>query len=183
MQPKSWKRRVLCIILCRFTLHQHPTDLAVDAPFCRLSMDDTLSEKTDLSVQSITSFLRLYLYATRKSPTRSFRSWMYVLLTRHSDGTISMSVFRKPTHVDKHLDFMSHHPLAHKVSLIRTLYHCANHTAKSSFQFIPCLQCLEGIVHKEVALDIVCFHISPIHLELKAFADIYSNFGLVYLVN
>ena len=138
-------------------------------------MDDTLSKTTDLSVQSITSFLHLYLYATRKSLTRSFHSWMYVFLTCHSDGTLSMSVFRKPTHVDKYLDLMSHHPLVHKVSLIRTLYHCANHTAKSSFQFIPCLPCLEGIVHKEVSLDIVCFHISPINFEIKTFADSYIN--------
>ena len=56
VQPKSWNRRVLCIILCRFTLHQHPTDLAVDVAFRCLFVDGTTSETTDLSVQSITSF-------------------------------------------------------------------------------------------------------------------------------
>ena len=45
-----------------------------------------------------------------------------VLLERKSDGTVHTSVFRKPTNTDKYLDFRSHHPLSHKVSVIRTLY-------------------------------------------------------------
>ena len=43
------------------------------------------------------------------------------------DGTISMSVFSKPTNTDIYLDFSTYHPLAHQVSVIWTIYICARY--------------------------------------------------------
>ena len=40
-----------------------------------------------------------------------------VLLQRDPDGSISTTVYRKATH----MDFMSHHPLAHKLTVVKTL--------------------------------------------------------------
>ena len=55
-----------------------------------------------------------------------------VLLTHESDGNITTSVYRKPTHTDKYLDFSSHHPLQHKISVIRTLFSQASVLSSSS---------------------------------------------------
>ncbi|XP_072022071.1 uncharacterized protein [Amphiura filiformis] len=42
-----------------------------------------------------------------------------------SDGTLSTSVYRKATHTDQYLQFDSHHPLIHKLGVIKTLFHRA----------------------------------------------------------
>ena len=48
-----------------------------------------------------------------------------VHLEHHSNGSISITVFRKPTHTDEYLDFTSHHPLAHKMAVFHTLQYRA----------------------------------------------------------
>ena len=58
-----------------------------------------------------------------------------VLLQRDLDGSISMTVYRKASHIDCYLDFMSHHPLAHKLAVVKTLHSragaiCSDVTAK-----------------------------------------------------
>ncbi len=49
-------------------------------------------------------------------------------MTRLDNGTIKCSVlyvYRKPTHTDQYLHFNSHHPLQHKLGVIKTLTHRA----------------------------------------------------------
>ncbi len=52
-------------------------------------------------------------------------------ITHHSDGSFSTSVYRKKTHTDKYLSFDSHHPLAHKVAVAKTLFIRANNICTS----------------------------------------------------
>ena len=44
----------------------------------------------------------------------------------HEDGSLKSTVYRKPTHTDFYLQFDSHHPLIHKLGVIRSLQHRAN---------------------------------------------------------
>ena len=50
-----------------------------------------------------------------------------VNVKRASNGQLSFSVYRKPTHTDHYLQFSSHQPLEHKLGVFRTLQHRAKH--------------------------------------------------------
>jgi hypothetical protein len=42
-------------------------------------------------------------------------------IVRKADSTVKLLVYRKKTHTDQYLHFSSHHPLQHKLGMIRTL--------------------------------------------------------------
>ena len=44
-----------------------------------------------------------------------------VLIRRDDSGNLTFRVYRKPTHTEQYLSFSSHHPLQHKLGVIRTL--------------------------------------------------------------
>ena len=59
-------------------------------------------------------------------------AFLDVLITQKPDRTLATIVYRKPTHINRYLDFQSHHPVVHKIAVVRTL----NHLAKNLL-FIP----------------------------------------------
>ena len=54
---------------------------------------------------------------TVEMETSRSRAFLDVLSTRELDGSLSTTVFRKPTHTGRYLPFNSHHPFSQKVSI------------------------------------------------------------------
>ena len=48
------------------------------------------------------------------------------LIHRNEDGTIKLTIYRKPTHTDQYLDFNSNHHITQKIGLIQTFNHRIN---------------------------------------------------------
>ena len=44
------------------------------------------------------------------------------LVSHKTDGSMKVQVYSKKTHTDHYLNFELHHPLQHKLRIIRTLY-------------------------------------------------------------
>ncbi len=52
-------------------------------------------------------------------------SFLDTTIHHHEDGSLSTTVYRKPTQTDKYLSFDSHHPMEHKRAVATTLFHRA----------------------------------------------------------
>ena len=53
------------------------------------------------------------------------------LVQRNPDNTISVNVYRKPTHTNQYLNYTSHHPTSAKQSVITTLFDKADNIVSS----------------------------------------------------
>jgi len=47
--------------------------------------------------------------------------FLNALIVRNDEGNVKLQIYRKPTHTDQYLNFSSHHPIEHKLSVVRTL--------------------------------------------------------------
>ena len=50
-----------------------------------------------------------------------YKFFLDISIVRAANGSFRTSLYRKPTHTNKYLDFLSNHPLSHKLSVVRTL--------------------------------------------------------------
>ena len=56
------------------------------------------------------------------------------LITAKSDGSLSTSIYRKPTHTNQYLQWDSHHAIANKYSVINSLLHRAKNICSNQEQ-------------------------------------------------
>ena len=101
--------------------------------FWKNDVDNTLTALPADAIGRFHNHLnRPHIQFTVEVESNNSLPFLDVLLTHESDGSITTSVYRKPTHTDKYSDFSSHHPLQHKISAIRTLFSRASVLLSSS---------------------------------------------------
>ena len=99
----------------------HPLPL----PFWKRYVDDTLTALPQDKVQHFHQHLNSIettIQFTVEMESESTLPFLDTRITHHPNGSLSTTVLRKSTHTDKYLDFQSHHPLALKVAVARTLF-------------------------------------------------------------
>ena len=94
--------------------------------FWKRYVDDILEIVKDNQVENLTDHLNntdptgniKFTFEKEKSGTIPF---LDTLIVRKPDGSVKLLVYRKATHTDQYLNFDSHHPLQHKLGVVRTL--------------------------------------------------------------
>ena len=120
--------------------------------FYKRYVDDTL---TALPMNTISTFhehlnsINPHIQFTVEVESNGTLPFLDVLLQHHVDGSIGTSVYRKPTHTGKYLDFSSHHPLQHKISVVRTLFTRASTLSSSMPQRVA----EELVVNKALSIS------------------------------
>ena len=94
---------------------------------CTAVTDDRIDDLLQ-HLNSIESSIRF----THEVELDSGLPFLDTLVHHHPDGSLSTSVYRKPSHTDKYLNFVSHHPPAQKAAVFQSLYSRAL-THSSSF--------------------------------------------------
>ena len=83
----------------------------------------------DMLTSELTNFFRhinqvdANIKFTQEEATDNQLPFLDCLIKVEDSGTLSSRVYRKPTHTDHYLQFGSHHPLIHKLGVIRTLFY------------------------------------------------------------
>ena len=107
--------------------------------FWRRYVDDTLVALCDSLVEPLTTHINSIdpsiKFTREEEDEHHSLAMLDTITTRSSQGQLSFTVYRKPTHTDQYLQFSSNQPLQHKLGVIRTLYHrcqtiCSNEDLK-----------------------------------------------------
>ena len=100
-------------------------------------MDDTFTALPRDLVQQFLSHLNSIepcIQFTAEEETEGKLPFLDVCLQREGNGSLTTSVFRKATHTNQYLSFDSHHPVARKAVVVRTLIHRASTLSSNSVE-------------------------------------------------
>ena len=94
--------------------------------FWRRFVDDVFEVVKRASEEALTAHLNSIdttgsIKFTYEGETDGQLPFLDTLVTRRPDGSLKVLVYRKKTHTDHYLAFSSHHPLNHKLGVVRTL--------------------------------------------------------------
>ena len=92
----------------------------VDDTNCKINSSD--ADEFTQHLNSVDPNIQL----TTETESNGELAFLDTCTVRQDDGSLRIKVYRKPTHTDQYLNWESNHPLEHKMSVVRTLFHRAN---------------------------------------------------------
>ncbi|MCG8430526.1 MAG: hypothetical protein MJA29_05100 [Candidatus Omnitrophica bacterium] len=98
-------------------------------------VDDTHTKLKRSTVEEFTAHLNTVdedIKFTTEGEVNGGLAFLDLNTERRVDGSLKVTVYRKPTHTDQYLNFESNHPLDHKLGVVRTLHHRATTVVSDS---------------------------------------------------
>ena len=92
--------------------------------FWKRHIDDTLTALPGNQIKQFHQHINSIeptIQFTIEEESNGFIPFLDTRVVWHDDSSLLTTVFRKQIHTDRYLDFMSHHPLAHKAAVVQTL--------------------------------------------------------------
>ena len=105
--------------------------------FWKRYVDDVCAAVNSSLVQTLQHHLNNIepsIQFTVERETNRKMSFLDVTVCRQDNGRLSTKVYRKPTHTERHLSFHSHHAVAHKRAVVKSLTDRAKTIPSSSHQ-------------------------------------------------
>ena len=87
-------------------------------------------------------------FSTEEAKQDGSIPFLDIFVTLQDDGTLTTSIYRKPTHTDLYLQWDSHHNLACKYSVVNTLTHRAKAVCSNSKVLEEELKYLHEVLHQ-----------------------------------
>ena len=132
--------------------------------FWRRYVDDTTVLPGDLvdSFHSHLNSINNNIQFTVEKESDEQLPFLDILLTREEGSSISTSVYRKTTHTDQYLNFESHHPVAHKRAVVKTLLRRAEALSSSGVSRVEEEKHVTKALQKNgYSISFICRHSVP----------------------
>ena len=129
----------LSAIMCGFFMEHLEKEAITSAPeeyrptLWRRYVDDILEKIKIGRTQQLTDHLNSIdqtgnIQFTHEEEKENAIPFLDIKIHHTDEGDIRITIYRKPTHTDQYLLWTSEHPIAHKLSVVRTLYERASIT-------------------------------------------------------
>lgn len=123
----------LSAIMCGFFMEHLEEEAITSAPeqyrptLWKRYVDDILEKVKAGHIQQLTDHLNSIDHTgnikfTHEEETDKSRTFLDIKIHHTVDGDIQIKIYRKAMHTDQYLLWTSEHPIAHKLSVVRTLH-------------------------------------------------------------
>ncbi|XP_072043740.1 uncharacterized protein [Amphiura filiformis] len=127
-------------------------------------VDDTFCVIKSSHVEEFTNHINSQdpnIKFTREEERDGQLVFLDTLISRKQDGSVKIQVYRKPTHTDQYLNFSSHHPLEHKLSVVRTLLYRAETVVTDPDDKSEEIRHVKEVLHESGYKDWTLFRARP----------------------
>ena len=118
-----------------------PTEEEIRTVMWKRYVDDILAIVTQGKTTELLTHINIIdttnsIKFTKEEMDNNTIAFLEVTIMVNENGELNTKVYRKPTHTNQYLHFESHHPVIHKLGVVRTLLDRSRNIVTESFEHI-----------------------------------------------